>query len=395
MTIERSAEPLTDLPLTGGPISILGALDLERTAHGLLPHRLPPAARAQFPEDALLQAVEAQPSGVRLVFRTAASVVELDVLPGKVQFLGSPPRPACPYDLLVDGRLTGQASVEGGRLLQLTLGSRQLQVTPGPPGTVRFGGLPAGMKDVEIWLPHLETVELIAVRADAPAQPATEQGRPRWLHHGSSISHGESAVNPTGTWPAVAAAVAGVDLLNLGLAGNALLDPFTARAIRDTAADLISVKLGINVVNADAFRFRTFGPAVHGFLDTIREGHPRTPLLVVSPIFCEMAEDIPGPSGIDLDAPTLRFRNFGDPADVAAGKLTLRVIRDELRRIVGRRAGADPNLHYLDGLELYGPADAGDLPLPDDLHPGPEAHRRIGERFARLALGPSGPLRVS
>jgi hypothetical protein len=395
MTTQRPTESLIELPLTGGPVTITGALDLERTAHGLLPHRLPPGARAQFPEDALLEAVEAQPSGVRLVFRTAATVVELNVLPGKLQFAGSPPRPACPYDLLVDGRLTAQASVDGGNLLHLSLGSRQLEVTPGSPGTVRFEGLPAGMKDVEIWLPHLESVELIAVRADAPADPSTDNGRPRWLHHGSSISHGESAENPTGTWPAVAAALGGVDLLNLGLAGNALLDPFTARTIRDTAADRISVKLGINVVNADAFRLRTFGPAVHGFLDTIREGHPRTPLLVVSPILCPMAEDVPGPSAPDADAPTLRFRNLGDPADVAAGKLTLRVIRDQLRRIVGRRAGADPNLHYLDGLELYGPNDTGELPLPDDLHPGPAAHRRIGERFARLAFGPAGPLRVS
>jgi hypothetical protein len=39
---------------------------------------------------------------------------------------------------------------------------------------------------------------------------------------------------------------AGVDLVNLGLAGSALLDPFTARTMRDTPADLVSVKIGIN-----------------------------------------------------------------------------------------------------------------------------------------------------
>lgn len=74
-----------------------------------------------------------------------------------------------------------------------------------------------------------------------------------------------------------------VDLVNLGFSGNALLDPFTARAMRDAPADLISVKVGINIVNADVMRLRAFTPAVHGFLDTIREGHPTTPLLVVSP----------------------------------------------------------------------------------------------------------------
>ena len=44
--------------------------------------------------------------------------------------------------------------------------------------------------------------------------------------------------------------------------------------MRDTPADLISVKLGINLVNTDLMRLRAFGPAVHGFLDTIRDGHP-------------------------------------------------------------------------------------------------------------------------
>ena len=43
-------------------------------------------------------------------------------------------------------------------------------------------------------------------------------------------------------------------------------------------------------------RRRAFTPAVHGFLDTIREGHPDTPLLVVSPILCPIHEDTPGPT---------------------------------------------------------------------------------------------------
>ena len=88
----------------------------------------------------------------------------------------------------------------------------------------------------------------------------------------------------------------------------------------------------------------------------------------------------------------LRFRATGDPAERAAGKLTLVVIREELDRIVRERAAEDPNLHYLDGLELYGPADADDLPLPDRLHPDAATHRLIGERFAALAFGAGGAL---
>lgn len=384
--------PLPTTPITTGILR--GALELERTAHGVLPHRLPALARARNTDPQLAMA-EAQPSGVRLAFRTRATVVELDTLPTKRVYVGAPTRPDGVYDLLVDGRPTGRASVAGGNTLTIDMAAGTAEQTPGPPGTLRFGDLPDGEKNVEIWLPHNETTELLALRADAPLRPVPDRGRPVWLHHGSSISHGSDAASPTTTWPALAASLGGVDLVNLGFGGGALLDPFTARTMRDTPADLLSVKIGINVVNADLMRLRAFAPAVHGFLDTIRDGHPRTPLLVVSPILCPIHEDTPGPSAPDFSGMTegrLRFLAAGDPAEIAAGKLTLNVIRDVLARIVEQRSADDPNLHHLDGRELYGEADYAELPLPDELHPDAATHRRIGERFAERAFTEPGPL---
>ncbi|MEJ3653583.1 GDSL-type esterase/lipase family protein [Actinomycetes bacterium KLBMP 9759] len=361
-----------------------GVLDLERTEHGVLPHRLPARARAQNTDGQLAMA-ESQPSGVRLAMRTAATAVELDVLPTKLAYAGVPPRPDGLYDLLVDGVLTRQAVANGGNVLTVDVASADAQLQAGPVTTVRFTDLPATEKDVEIWLPHRERTELVALRTDAPVEPIPDRGRPVWLHHGSSISHGSDAASPSTTWPAVAAALGGVELVNMGFGGSALLDPFTARAMRDTPADLISVKIGINLVNADAMRLRAFTPAVHGFLDTIREGHPATPLLVVSAIRCPIHEDTPGPCEMDLSSGMPRFRATGEPGP---GKLTLTVIREELARIVGRRANDDPHLSYLDGRELYGEADETELPLPDQLHPDAATHRRMGERFAKLALAP-------
>ncbi|MEV6518711.1 SGNH/GDSL hydrolase family protein [Micromonospora chalcea] len=382
------ASPHLTTPIT--PDLLRGALDLEQTADGVLPHRLPAWARAQNIDPQLMTA-EAMPSGVRLVFRTRATTVELDVLPMKMVYRGTGPRPDGRYDLVVDGRLAGQATAGGGKVLTIDLATGTSGIEPGPVGTVRFTDLPATDKEVVIWLPQREITELVALRTDAPVEPADTGDRRVWLHHGSSISHGSDAESPTGTWPAVAASLAGVELVNLGFSGSALLDPFTARAMRDTPADLISVKIGINVVNSDLMRLRAFGPAVHGFLDTIREGHPRTPLLVVSSILCPIQEDTPGPGAVEFVDGKVRFRATGDPAEVASGRLTLRVIRAELARIVASRSDADPNLHYLDGLELYGEADYAELPLPDELHPDPAADRRIGERFAALAFGPKGP----
>ncbi|MFF0705473.1 GDSL-type esterase/lipase family protein [Streptomyces tendae] len=366
-----------------------GALDLERTEHGLLPHRLPAWARAQN-NDGQLAMAESQPSGVRLALRTRATALELDTLPTKRAYVGAPPRPDGVYDLLVDGRPAGRGSVAGGNTLTIDMTTGTAGVEPGPVGTLRFTDLPEGDKDIEIWLPHNETTELVALRTDAPVEPAPDPGRRVWLHHGSSISHGSDAASPTTTWPALAACLGGVELVNLGLGGGALLDPFTARAMRDTPADLISVKIGINVVNADLMRLRAFGPAVHGFLDTVREGHPTAPLLVVSPILCPVHEDTPGPLAPDFTDGGVRFVATGDPAERASGKLTLNVIRDELSRIVNRRAADDENLYHLDGRELYGEADAADLPLPDGIHPDAATHRLIGERFAKLAFADRG-----
>ncbi len=382
---DRGTSAWVRTPITADLVR--GALDLEPTERGLLPHRLPRWARSQVPDDQLAMA-EAQPSGVRVVIHTSATVVELDVLPTKMAYVGAPPRPDGVYDLVVDGRLLSRTRAAGGNTRTVDMRTGVIETSRGEVSTLRFTGLPVGAKDIEIWLPHNETTELVALRTNAPAGAGQHRGRRVWLHHGSSISHGSDAESPTTTWPAIAATRGGVDLVNLGFAGSAMLDPFTARTMRDTPADLISVKLGINLVNADLMRLRAFAPAVHGFLDTLREGHPTTPILVVSPLLCPIHEDTPGPAMPDLtnlSEGKLSFLATGDPADPT--RLTLGRIREQLASITASRGTEDPNLRYLDGRDLYGETDFAELPLADQLHPGAAAHRRIGERFAALALG--------
>jgi hypothetical protein len=248
---------------------------------------------------------------------------------------------------------------------------------PGPAGVVDLvlGGDGTVERDVEIWLPPGETTRLVALTADAPVSAPSPVTDRRWVHHGSSISHGAGAASALGAWPMVAARAAGLDLVNLGFSGNAVLDPFVARAIRDQPADVITLKLGINVVNHDAMRLRAFVPAVHGFLDTIRDGHPTTPLVVVSPLLCPLVETTPGPTSLDPADPSV-FRTTGHPSD---GALTLTLIRSALRSVVAARS--DSALAYVDGTSLYGWPDWDDLPMRDLMHPDAEAHRQIGKRF--------------
>lgn len=373
------------VPLMGGPVELRGALDLERTSTGVMPRRLPAWTKEQY-QDPSVYGVTLMPSGVRLVFRTDARELEFDVLTSTGQLDTDPePRPTGMLELLVDGAPAGRRQAPVGNVVRMAGPGAAQRTIPGEPGTVRFAGLPTGMKNVELWLPQQTPTELVALRADGEVLPPLPDGRRRWVHYGSSVSHCIEADGPTGTWPVVAAALGGVEVINLSQAGNQVLDPYVARTIRDMPADLISLKVGINIVGLAAFRLRTFGPAVHGFLDTIRDGHPDTPLLLISSVSCPAVEETPGPTTMGPDG---KVTALGDPADVAGGALTLTVVRAELARIVAARQARDPHLHHLDGRQLLGPDEVHDL--ADGLHPTAAAYRRMGKRFAALAFAAGG-----
>ena len=376
-----------DLFSPESPVRLAGIVDLDRGTDGATTHRLPAWARAQVIDPAIV-AVSSMPSGGRIDIVTDASEIEVDLLLTRISFPGREPWPGT-IDLVVDGDVVSTASTDAGHLLVLDVPpSTDFDFIPGEATTIRFDDLPAGSKRVEVWLPHNASVELRALRvndgADVQAPPAPTR---RWVHYGSSISHCMEAERPTGVWPAVAARRAGVDLFNLGVAGQCQLDQFAARTIRDLPADLISLKLGINVVNVDSMRERTFVPAVHGLLDTIRDGHPTTPILVISPIVCPSAEDHPGPT---VPGEHRVFDVVERPAELALGALTLVRLRELLELVVAmRQTAGDSNLHYLHGFELFGPDDADDL--PDGLHPDADGYLRMGERFTAAAFSPGAP----
>ncbi len=378
---------MQNVALENGPVQLVGALDVDRRPTGIVPRRLPNWTRPQVP--LFMEIMVTMPSGVRLEFATTARRIELDVLPTRIE-ISKPPLPAV-FDLIIDGAEPISVATDCGDRLQINLADRgKATRVRGEAGTVVFDDLPAGLKQCELWLPANAILEVRALRIDdgATIEPAQPRKRRRWVHHGSSISHCMEASSPSGTWPVVAARLADVELLNLGLGGNCHLDQFVARTMRDEPADVLSLKVGINVVNLDSLKERTFAPALHGFIDTIREGKPDTPLLIASPIFCPSAETHPGPTIPNAQGV---FVTLAGHDEIRNGSLTLQQMRTIICEVVeGRRKRGDGNLHYLDGLDLFGADDVGDL--PDHLHPNGVGYVRMGQRFHTLAFGAGAPL---
>ena len=372
-------------------VRLAGILDAEPTGAGFRLRRLPGWTRRQLLDPALAF-VSSMPSGARLEMTTDSTVIEVDALLTMLQVGDQALRPAV-FDLVVDGKVVARTSFLEGRILRMDPVTQAVSVDRGPAVTIRFDGLTAGAKHVELWLAQGASFELRDLRVEDAALvgPPPPAPGPRWVHYGSSISHCIEADRPTGTWPAVAARLAGADLMSLGLAGQCQLDQWVARTIRDLDVDLISLKLGINVINGDTMRERTFLSALQGFLDTVRDGHPDIPLVVITPIICPVAEDHPGPTLQGLDGKVfVRDR----PPELSLGALSLGRIRRLLADGVSRRQQeGDAELHLVDGLSLFGPGDTADL--PDGLHPNSAGYQRMGERFHAVAFGPEGPFHLA
>lgn len=309
-----------------------GALSWEELDDGWLrPWRLNPAdARLAYADDLFDKA--RCPAGVRAALVTDATDLMLRIRTG-----GDEP---ASVDLVIDGEFISRR-----------------QVGPETSDELRFD-LPGGEVTAELWLPHAVHTDIVGLQVSGGnrLEPAESHG-PRWVTYGSSITHCRAAFGPSQTWPALVARERDWDLTCLGFGGQCHLDPTVARTLANEPADVISLCLGINVYGGASYARRTWPGRVADFLQTIRAGHPHTPILVITPIISPAREDTPNGAG-----------------------LTLVEIRALLSEVVNDLQDlGDDRIHLLDGLTVMGSDDV-DL-LHDGLHPGATGYVRMAERI--------------
>ena len=338
------------LSLTDWPVRIDGVVSLEQTQRGLVCWRIPHEQRDLF--NSAMHFAASGASGVRLGFESDTSVLEIDItMAGDMQ---TGPRWDGNFDLLVDGELHQRRNFAK---------TEPVEFDEQTVKTLRFDDLPDGQHLLRLYLPQLPSVGIVALRIDEHASVAPDRRcRARWLAHGSSITHCGHAGGPSETWPALVARQFDYDLTNLGYGGQCHLDQMVARIIRDRPADLISLCFGINVQGAGSLGPRAFRESAIGFIKTIRDAKPDTPMALMSPIFSFDRESEPNTVGLNLP-----------------------MMRDMLRETVEvlTRHG-DENLIYINGLQIIGEAD-GHL-LSDRLHPDPEGYKLMAKRYADLAM---------
>lgn len=310
-----------------------GHISLEQTTDYTRPWRLPVAdERLYYPD--LVDRAKSQ-AGVRLAFYSNTNRIAGQILPFENNQL---------LDLYLDGAFHG--SVDLAQSPQFA-----------------FENLPSGEHLIELWLPQRGDFALQYLELDSNASfnPYIDS-RPRWVTYGSSITHCRNASSPSYTWPAIVARHQEWNHTNLGYGGHCHLDPLLACLIRDLPANYISICAGINIYGLSSLNSRTFVSALVGFVRIIREKHPETPILLISPIYSCDRETTPNAVGWTLQD----YRNGVEEA------------------VTRLRDHGDSHIHYLSGLEIFDESLAH--LLPDNLHPDAEGIRIMGQRFIEKAV---------
>jgi lysophospholipase L1-like esterase len=211
-------------------------------------------------------------------------------------------------------------------------------------------GLPFDPNLIRIILPYDWEIQLL--EADGEFQPPRPEQSPgmRYLAYGSSITHGGDAMRPSGSYAMRTAQSLKADLISMGFAGSAHMEPAMADYITSREWDFATLEMGINVIgqwSAEQFQER-----IDYFIPAIARSNPD------KWVFC-----------IDLFRFDMDFKE--DPKAEVFRSIIKRKV-EELNL---------PKLVYVCGTELLVSADGLSADL---IHPSAHGQEEIARRLSAL-----------
>lgn len=290
-------------------------------------YRLPKSAKENVPAGVWARAVA--PDGGRICFSsdTADLMLRVETNRSGSSF----------FDVFVDGEQAGSAK----------------PVANGDKGTVLlFQNLKRHRKNITIYLPHKSQARILAIGIDARSTfaPPKKFSKSRPLVcYGSSVLQGSGAMHPSQTYPAVAARRLNLDFINLGFGGAGKAEPSVVALVNQLDASCYLFDLGKSYGNQGVEPFLRM-------LKTIRASHPKTPIVVVTPIFST--------------------KEISDPAYKTKSETLRGWMRDAGNKL---RDAGDKNIYVVEGLDLFGEADKA--LFHDALHPNDQGCDLMADRL--------------
>jgi len=194
----------------------------------------------------------------------------------------------------------------------------------------------------ELYIGLREGSELLAGKEYTHKKPV--------VFYGSSIVHGEGAMRPGNTYPAIISRRFDTDFINLGFRGNATAEEAMMRYIASLPMSVFVYDYDYNAPSIEHLEATHYS----GY-EIFRSKQPKTPVIFAS-----------------------RVDYYG--GDIASNEKRRSIIKENYFRAL---AAGDRNVYFIDGAKIY-PADKRDECTADGCHPNDMGYSYMADAFGEI-----------
>jgi hypothetical protein len=216
---------------------------------------------------------------------------------------------------------------------------------------LRYGD--KNMKDIMLDFPLSANISelYIGLREGSELLPATPYKYTKPIvFYGSSIVHGEGAMRPGNTYPAIISRKLDTDFINLGFRGNATAEEAMMKYIAGIPMSFFVYDYDYNAPSIEHLEKTHYA----GY-EIFREKQPKTPV-----IFASRVDYYEG--------------------DIASNEKRRNIIKESYFRAL---AAGDRNVYFIDGSKIY-PPDKRDECTADSCHPNDMGYSYMADAFGEI-----------